>query len=73
VKGVSYEVNGVELGVSDFDAFLVGVRVDGAFDLQSGRGRRRADQFDDREAVGEGTSAPGTGESVVSGHEKCFT
>ena len=45
-------MDNVEVGVLDFDAFQVGLRIDGAFDFQAGRGRRGADQFDDRQMVG---------------------
>jgi len=58
VESVADEVNGVELGVADLDAFFICARIDRAFDFQSGGGGRRANQFDDREAVGERASAP---------------
>ena len=62
MEGVAGEVNGVELGVADLDTFFICARIDRAFDFQSGRCRRRADQLDDRETVGERTSAPVLGD-----------
>ena len=58
MERVADEIDGVELGVADFDAFLVGAGIKSAFDRQAGFRRRRADQFDDREAIGQRTTAP---------------
>jgi hypothetical protein len=57
VERVADEIDGVELGVADFDVFLVGAGIKSAFDRQAGF-RRRADQLDDSEAIHQRTTAP---------------
>ena len=59
---VALDVEGLHLGIADFDALLVGARVERAVDLQSGLGRCRADQFDDGEAIGQRPAAPVLGD-----------
>ena len=44
---VACDVEGFHLGVGDFDALLVGARIERALDAQAGLGRRCRDQFDD--------------------------
>ena len=46
------------LGVGDLDALLVVADVERALDLQSGFCGRRADQFDDGDAIGQRAAAP---------------
>ena len=58
MERVADEIDGVELGVADFDAFLIGAGINSAFDRQAGFRRRRADQFDDSEAIRQRTTAP---------------
>ena len=51
-------MDSLELGVCDLDAFLIEPRIDVAFDFQAGVGRRRGDQFDHCQAVGQRATAP---------------
>jgi hypothetical protein len=61
VKPVVHEMNSVEVGILDLDAFLIGPRIDGAFDFQAGRGGCRADQFDNRQMVCQRAASPRLG------------
>ena len=48
---IAGDVEALHLGVADLDALLVGARVERAFDLQAGLGRRCADQLDHGKAI----------------------
>jgi hypothetical protein len=56
---VALDVEGLHLGVADFDALLVGRGIERAFDFQTGFGRRRGNQLDHGHAVDERSPAPG--------------
>jgi len=62
VELVSFQVESSHLDVADFDAFLVGSRIERTLDFQTGSGRRGADQFDDGEAIGERATPPVLGD-----------
>src|SRR5450432_932515 len=55
---IALDVEGLHLGIADFDAFLVGRGIERALDLQAGFGRRGSDQLDDRHAIDEWSPAP---------------
>src|SRR5262249_59541375 len=55
---ISGDVEASYLGFADLDALLVAARVERAFDLEPGLGRRRADQFDHGKAIRERPAAP---------------
>src|ERR1700745_1904871 len=59
---VAADVEALHLGGGDFDALLVGSRVEGARDLEAGFGRGRGDQLDHGDAIGEGSGAPVLGD-----------
>src|SRR5215218_10453279 len=50
------------LGFADFDTFLIGARVEYAFDLQTRRGRRRADQLDHSKPISKRPATPVLGD-----------
>src|SRR5712691_6496645 len=56
---VALDVEGLHLGIADFDAFFVGRGVERALDVQAGFGRRRSNQLDCRHAIDEWPPAPG--------------
>ena len=62
MERVTGDVESQHLGVTDLDAFLVGAVIEQAFDLETGRGGRGADQLDDRNAIGERATAPVLGD-----------
>ena len=55
---IAGDVEAFHLGFADLDALLVAAGVECALDFQSGLGRRRADQLDHGEAIGERSAAP---------------
>jgi hypothetical protein len=55
---ITGDVEAFHRGVADFDALLVAARVERAFDLQTGFGGRRPDQFDHGKAIGKRPAAP---------------
>ena len=59
---IALDVEALHLDVTDFDAFLVGSRVEGAFYPETGFGGRRGDQFDDGEPIRERSAAPVLGD-----------
>ena len=54
---VAGDAQRLHLGVADLDALVVDSSIESALDLQSGFCGRRADQFADREAIGQGPAA----------------
>jgi hypothetical protein len=58
MERVAGDVEALHLGVADLDALLVGARVEGTFDFQSGFGRGRADQLDDGDMISQRPAAP---------------
>ena len=56
---IAGDVEALHLGIADFDALLIGARVERAFDLEPGLGRGCADQLDH-------------GETIVSGRPRQF-
>jgi hypothetical protein len=58
MERIAGDVERVHLAVGDLDAFLVGSFIEHTLDLESGFRRRRADQLDDGEAVGERFATP---------------
>jgi hypothetical protein len=59
MERVALDVEGLHLGIADFDALFVGRGVERALDFQAGFGRRRSNQLDDRHAIDEWSPAPG--------------
>src|SRR5258708_25094722 len=55
---VALNVEAFHLGVADFDAFLVGSRVECALYFETGFGRGCGDQFDDGQPIRERSAAP---------------
>src|SRR5580700_8635806 len=55
---ITGDVEAFHCGFADFDALLVAARVERAFDLQTGRGGRGPDQFDDGNASCQRPAAP---------------
>src|ERR1700757_1938518 len=55
---VAGDAQRLNLGVADLDALLVDAGIERALDLQAGFCGRRADQFDDGEAISQGPTAP---------------
>ena len=55
---ITGDVEAFHCGFADFDALLVAARVERAFDLQTGRGGRGPDQFDDGKAICQRPAAP---------------
>jgi len=55
---VASDFEGLHRRLNDFDAFLVGARVEHAFNLEAGLGRRCADQLDYGEAISERPAPP---------------
>jgi hypothetical protein len=55
---ITLDVEAFHLGVGDFDAFVVGSRVECAFYFETGFGRGCGDQFDDGQPIGERPAAP---------------
>ena len=55
---IAFDVEQFHLGVADFDALLVGSRIERALHLQTRLCRRGADQFDDGEAIRERAATP---------------
>jgi hypothetical protein len=66
---IAGDVEAFHCGFADLDTLLVAARVECAFDLQTGLGRRRADQFD--ESVG-GPGASGR-QSFSNWYHRCVT
>ncbi len=56
---IACDVEHLHLGIADLDALLVGARVEGALDFQSGFGCRRADRLDDGETIRQRAGTPG--------------
>src|SRR5712691_5830628 len=56
---VALDVEGLHLGIADFDAFFIGRGIEGALDFQAGFGGRRSNQLDHGQAIDEWSSAPG--------------
>ena len=48
---IAFDVEHFHLGIADFDALLVGPRIECTLHLQSSLCRRRADQLDDGETI----------------------
>jgi hypothetical protein len=59
MERVALDVEGLHLGIADFDALLVGRGVERALDFQAGFCRRRSNQLDYRHAIDEWSPAPG--------------
>ena len=55
---VALDVEGLHLGIADFDALLVGRGVERALDFQAGFGRCRSNQLDYGHAIDEWSPAP---------------
>ena len=55
---IAFDVEGLHLGIADFDALLVGRGIERALDFQTGFGRRRSDQLDYGHAIDEWSPAP---------------
>ena len=55
---IAGDVEALHRGIGDFDARLVGARVEHAFDLEPGLGGRCADQFDHGETIGQRAATP---------------
>jgi hypothetical protein len=55
---IALDVEAFHLGVADFDALVVGSRVECAFDLETGFGRGCGDQCDDSQPIRERSAAP---------------
>ena len=55
---IAGDVEAFHGGFADLDALVVAARVERALDFQTSLGRRRPDQFDHGEAVGERPAAP---------------
>jgi hypothetical protein len=58
MERVAGEVEGVHFGIGDPDAFFVGSLIERALDLEARLGRRRADEFDDGNAIRQRPAAP---------------
>ena len=58
MEWVALDVEGLDLGIADFDALLVGRGVERALDFQAGFGRRRSNQLDHGHAIDEWSPAP---------------
>ena len=55
---IAGDVEAFHCGFADLDALLVAARVECALDLQTGLGRRRADQLDHGKAIRKRPAAP---------------
>jgi len=55
---IALDVEAFRLGVADFDALVVGSRVECAFCLETGFGRGCGDQCDDSQPIRERSAAP---------------
>ena len=55
---IALDVEGLHLGIADFDALLVDRGVECALDFQAGFGRRRGNQLDYGHAIDEWSPAP---------------
>ena len=62
MERIAGDVEACHLGFADLDAFLVGARVERAFDFEAGLGGRGADQLDDGDAAGQRAAAPVLGD-----------
>src|SRR5579864_9434568 len=62
MERIAGDVEALHLGIADFDALLVGARVERAFNFETGLGGGCTDQLDDGEAIGERPTAPVLGE-----------
>src|ERR1700756_3118101 len=58
MESIAGDVEGLHYCFADLDPFAVAARVERAFDLETGPGRRRPDQLDDGKAIGERATAP---------------
>ena len=58
MERIARDVESLHLGVADLDAFLIGPRIKGAFDLETHVRGSGADQLDDRDAIRQRSGAP---------------
>ena len=55
---IALDVEGLHLGLADFDTLFVGRGIEGALDFQAGFGGRRSNQLDHGHAIDEWSPAP---------------
>ena len=58
MERIAVDVEAFHLVIGDLDAFRIDRGVENSFDFESGLGRRRGDQINDRGMVGEWPAAP---------------
>src|ERR1700680_980326 len=62
---IALDVEGLHLGIADFDALFVGRGIERALDFYAGFGGGRSDQLEHRHAIDEWSPAPDVAEQAV--------